>query len=374
MIMADSLVDTDTAILGTALVRTGKLVTVFGGSGFVGRHVVKALADRGWRVRVAARRPNLAFALQPSGRVGQIHAVQANLRYPDSVARAMRDADAVVNLVGLLAQGGPQTFAAIHAEGARTIALAAKAAGITNVVQMSAIGADPASSSDYGRTKAQAEAAVLEAIPQAVIVRPSVVFGPEDKFFNRFAAMARVMPALPLIGGGTGLLQPVFVGDVAEAIALAIDGKARPGTIYELGGAEARPFKDIMAFILKTIGRKRMLLPLSFSAAEAMGGVTEDDQEGDVRIDAGDARYDAGPSRVAKARQCRVRRRNCRGANASGPRHHAGILRKLRADLPLPLSQDRTICRSAARLTDLSRNAVTRETGADERGGPRRTI
>ena len=273
--MASSLVDTDTAIRGDALVRTGRLVTVFGGSGFVGRHLVRALADRGWRVRVASRRPDLAFALQPSGRVGQINAVQANLRYPESIARAVRDADAVVNLVGLLAQGGTQTFSAIHTEGSRLIAEATRAAGLSRFVQMSAIGADPASASEYGRTKAAAEAAVLAVIPEAVIVRPSIVFGPEDKFFNRFAAMARLMPALPLIGGGHGLLQPVFVGDVAEAIALAVDGKARPGTVYELGGPEARSFKDIMAFILETTGRKRALVALPFSAAETMGGITE---------------------------------------------------------------------------------------------------
>ena len=257
------------------LVKTGKLVTVFGGSGFVGRYVAKALAEHGWRVRVACRNPGLAFAMQPSGQVGQLNAVQANLRYPDSVARAVRDADAVINLVGLLAQGGKQTFSAIHTEGARTIAEAAKAAGITNFVQMSAIGADANSSAEYGRTKAAAEAIVQSLIPEAVIVRPSVVFGPEDKFFNRFAGMARLMPALPLIGGGGGLLQPVFVGDVAEAIALAVDGKAKPGTIYELGGPDAASFKDILAFILKTTGRRRFLVPLPFPAAERMAGATE---------------------------------------------------------------------------------------------------
>ena len=257
------------------LIRTGKLVTVFGGSGFVGRYVAKALAEHGWRVRVAVRNPNLAFAMQPSGTVGQLTAVQANLRYPDSVARAVRDADAVVNLVGLLAEGGTQTFASIHTEGGRIVAEAAKAAGITRFVQMSAIGADPNSPAEYGRTKAAAEEIVSRIIPEAIIVRPSVVFGPEDKFFNRFAGMARLMPALPLIGGGNGLLQPVFVGDVAEAIALAVDGKAKAGTIYELGGPEARSFKDIMAFILNATGRKRALVALPFSLAERMGGLTE---------------------------------------------------------------------------------------------------
>ena len=261
--------------MAETLVRTGKLVTVFGGSGFVGRYVSKALAEHGWRVRVAVRNPGSAFAQQPSGKVGQITAVQANLRFPDSVARAVRDADAVVNLVGLLATAGPQTFSAIHTEGTRTIVEAVKAAGIARYVQMSAIGADPESPAAYGRTKAEAEAIVRAALPEAVIVRPSVVFGPEDKFFNRFAAMARVMPALPLIGGGHGLLQPVFVGDVAEAIALAVDGKGQGGTTFELGGPEARTFKEIMDFILATTGRRRALVPLPFPAAMAMGRATE---------------------------------------------------------------------------------------------------
>ena len=262
------------------LVKTGRLVTVFGGSGFLGRYVVKALAEHGWRIRVATRRPSLALVLQTAGRVGQIHAVQANLRYPDSVARAMRDADAIVNLVGLLAQGGAQTFSAVHTEGARAVAEAANAAGLTRFVQMSAIGADPDSPAEYGRTKAQAERIVLDTIPEAVIMRPSVVFGPEDKFFNRFAAMARVMPALPLIGGGTGLLQPVFVSDVAEAVARAVDGHAdggtlTPGTTYELGGPEAQSFKQILQFILTTIDRRKPLVSLPFPAAETMGRVTE---------------------------------------------------------------------------------------------------
>ena len=261
--------------MADTLVRTGKLITVFGGSGFVGRHVVTALAAHGWRVRVATRRPALAFALQTSGQVGQITAVQANLRYPESIARAVRDCEGVVNLVGLLAEGGSQTFAALHADGARAVAEAARASGITRFVQMSAIGADAGSPAEYGRTKAAGEAAVLSIIPEAVIVRPSVVFGPEDKFFNRFAAMARIMPALPLIGGGTGLLQPVYVGDVAEAIARAIDGHARPGTVYELGGPQAVSFKTLMQFVLETTRRKRPLVPLPFPAAEAMGGVTE---------------------------------------------------------------------------------------------------
>ena len=262
-------------MVAETLVKTGRLVTVFGGSGFIGRYVAKALAEHGWRVRLASRRPSLAFATQPSGKVGQINAVQANLRYPDSVARAIRDADAVVNLVGLLAQGGKQTFAAIHHEGVRTIVEATKAAGITRFVQMSAIGADLHSPALYGRTKAEGEAVALRAIAETIIMRPSVVFGPEDKFFNRFAALARISPALPLIGGGRGLLQPVFVGDVAEAIAKAIDGNATPGTIYELGGPEVRSFAEIMRFVLDITGRKRALISLPFPAARLMAGGTE---------------------------------------------------------------------------------------------------
>ena len=207
-----------------------QLVTVFGGSGFVGRHLVRALARRGYRIRVAVRRPDLANFLQPLGTVGQIHAVQANLRYPASVARALENADAAVNLVGILAEGGKQTFDAVQAEGARTVAEAAAAAGISRYVQMSAIGADPEGVALYARTKAAGEAAALSAIPTAIVTRPSIVFGPEDSFFNRFAALARMAPALPLIGGGETRFQPVFVGDVATAAAKAALGEARPGT------------------------------------------------------------------------------------------------------------------------------------------------
>lgn len=257
--------------MAEGLVRTGKLVTVFGGSGFVGRSVVKALANDGWRVRVASRRPSLAFALQPSGKVGQIAAVQANLRYPDSIRHALDGADAAINLVGLLAEGGKQTFDALHADGARAVAEAARAAGIDRFVQMSAIGAAANSASAYARTKAAGEAAVREILPGAVIVRPSVVFGPEDKFFNRFAAMARIMPALPLIGGGAGKLQPVFVGDVAQVFARAADGLVQPGTTFELGGPTVSTMKEILTFVLDTIGRKRPLVSIPFPLAELMG-------------------------------------------------------------------------------------------------------
>lgn len=212
-----------------------RLVTIFGGSGFLGRHLTQALAKRGWRVRAAVRRPDLAGHLQPLGMVGQIHAVQANLRYPDSVARAVAGADAVVNLVGILHEGGRQTFSAVQAQGPRIVAEAAAKAGVESLVQVSAIGADANSPADYARSKAAGEAATLAAFPTAVIMRPSIVFGPEDQFFNRFADMARFLPFLPLIGGGETKFQPVYVGDVAEAIARALEGAAKPGATYELG-------------------------------------------------------------------------------------------------------------------------------------------
>ncbi len=248
---------------------------VFGGSGFVGRHVVRALAKRGWRIRVATRRPDLAFHLQPSGRVGQIHAIQANLRYPASVAAAVRGSDAVVNLVGILTESGRQRFDAVHAFGARIVARAAAEAGIGNFVHMSAIGADADSPAAYARTKGLGEQGVREFLPQATIVRPSVIFGPEDQFFNRFAAIARVSPALPLIGGGETKFQPVFVGDVAEAIANALDAGGQSGKVYELGGPEVKSFRELMTFVCDVTGRKRLLVPVPFGAAHWMAFGTE---------------------------------------------------------------------------------------------------
>lgn len=255
--------------------KANRLVTIFGGSGFVGRHVVRALARQGWRIRVAVRRPGLAFHLQPLGRVGQIHAVQANVRYPESLAPALRDAEAVVNLVGILEEKGAQRFDAIQHLGAKAVAEAAKQAGIETFVQMSAIGADPSAISVYAQTKAFGEAAVRQVLPDAIIMRPSVVFGPEDNFFNRFAAMARIMPVLPLIGGGETKLQPVFAGDVATAIALALDGKAKPGTTYELGGPEIATLRQIMTFVLTVTGRRRRLLPISFQSAKTIASISE---------------------------------------------------------------------------------------------------
>ena len=251
-----------------------RLVTVFGGSGFVGRHVVRELANRGWRVRVACRRPDLAFFLQPLGRVGQVVAIQANVRDARSVAAAVQGADAVVNLVGVLAESGRQSFEAVHGFGAGLIGKAATEAGIRDVVHVSAIGADLESSAAYARTKARGEAAIREAAPDTIIFRPSIIFGPEDGFFNRFAAMARIMPVLPLVGADTKF-QPVFVGDVATAIADALGGKVKAGSTYELGGPEVATFRELVAYVCDVTGRKRLLAPLPFGAGRAMALVTE---------------------------------------------------------------------------------------------------
>jgi uncharacterized protein YbjT (DUF2867 family) len=242
------------------------LVTIFGGSGFLGRAVVRALAKRDYRLRVAVRRPELAGHLQPLGKVGQIHAVQANLRYPASVEAAMRDSRVAINLVGILTEGGGQTFDAVQAKGAEAVARAAAAVG-ARVVHVSALGADEHSPSRYARAKAAGEQAVLAAQPSATIMRPSVVFGPEDQFSNRFAALARMSPALPLIGGGMTRMQPVYVGDVATAIADTVDGKAKAGAIYQLGGPEVLTMREIMETILEITDRQRMLVSLPFGLA-----------------------------------------------------------------------------------------------------------
>jgi uncharacterized protein YbjT (DUF2867 family) len=243
------------------------LVTVFGGSGFVGRNVVRALAKRDYRIRIAVRRPELAGHLQPIGKVGQIHAVQANLRYPASVEAAMRDSSIAINLVGVLTESGAQTFDAVQAKGAETIAKAA-AAACARMVHVSAIGADEKSASHYARAKAAGEQAVLSAVPSATILRPSVVFGPEDQFTNRFASLARLSPVLPLIGGGETRMQPVYVGDVATAVADAVDGKAKAGATYELGGPEVLTMREIMEVICKITGRDRALVSLPFGLAK----------------------------------------------------------------------------------------------------------
>src|SRR5688572_23634130 len=236
------------------------LITVFGGSGFLGRHVVRALCKRGYRIRVAVRRPELAGHLQPLGRVGQIHAVQANLRYPRSVEAAVRGAAVAINLVGILFERGRQRFEAVQAFGAEAVALAAAQLG-ARVVHVSAIGANADSPSSYARSKSEGERLVLAAQPSATIFRPSIVFGPEDDFFNRFASLARFLPALPLVGGGHTRFQPVYVGDVAAAVAAAVEGRTTPGATYELGGPEVKTFRELMQYVLATTGRNRLLMP-----------------------------------------------------------------------------------------------------------------
>jgi uncharacterized protein YbjT (DUF2867 family) len=258
----------------TTQVNVDTLVTVFGGSGFLGRHVVRALAKHNYRIRVAVRRPDLAGHLQPLGRVGQIQAVQANLRHRPSVAAAVRGSDVVINLVGILFEAGRQRFEAVHSFGAEAVALAAAANG-ARLVHVSAIGADANSTAAYARSKALGEKLVLAAVPDATILRPSILYGPNDAFFNRFAALARLSPVLPLIGGGHTRLQPVFAGDVGAAVAEAVGGERRGGNIYELGGPEIFTFRELMEFVLATIERRRLLMPLPFGIARLQAAILE---------------------------------------------------------------------------------------------------
>ena len=255
----------------TTLSDQPKVITVFGGSGFLGRHVTRALARRGYRVRAAVRRPDLAFHLQPLGDVGQIAAIQANLRHKWSVERAVEGADAAINLVGILFERGKQGFDTVQAYGARYVAEACEASGIP-LVHVSALGADHESQSGYARSKARGEEWVRQTLGErAVIMRPSIVFGPEDDFFNQFAAMSRFSPALPLIGGGETKFQPVYVGDVAEAIARGIDGRLKGGTTYELGGPEVMTFRKCLEEMLEVIERKRALISIPWWAASMQG-------------------------------------------------------------------------------------------------------
>jgi NADH dehydrogenase len=249
------------------------LVTVFGGSGFLGQYVVNALAKRNYRVRIAVRRPHASRVPQNFGMVGQVHSVQANLRYPDSVRQAVHGAGVVVNLVGVLQSNGAQTFEAVHAEGARTVAEAAGAAG-ARVIHVSALGADPGSESAYARSKAEAEAAVLEAGPDAIVFRPSVLFGRGDSFFNRFAALSRMLPVLPLVGADTRF-QPVFAGDVATAIGKAADGAVPGGRVYELGGPEVKTLRELVTYLLHVIERKRLIIQVPPSLGRAQAAVME---------------------------------------------------------------------------------------------------
>lgn len=250
-----------------------RLITIIGGSGFLGRHIVRALARRGYRIRVACRRPDLAGHLQPLGNTGQIMTVQANVRYPASLAAACEGAYAVINLTGVLYAAGAQSFDAVHALGAEASAQAARAAKAQVFIQMSAIGADENSPAQYARSKAEGERRARAAFPGAIILRPSIVFGPEDSFFNRFAGLARISPFLPLIGGGGTKFAPVFAGDVAEAVARLVDAGEASGTTYELGGPKVFSFRQLMEFTLETIGRKRLLMPLPWGVAKLQAAI-----------------------------------------------------------------------------------------------------
>jgi len=246
-----------------------KLVTIYGGSGFVGRYIARRLAKEGWRVRVAVRRPNEAMHVKPYGTPGQVEPVLCNIRDDASVRAVMQGADAVVNCVGILAESGKNRFDAVQAEGPGRVARIAAEMGVTRLVQISAIGADASSKSDYARTKALGEQAVLQHMPGAVILRPSVVFGAEDQFFNRFARMAQFGPILPVVGADTRF-QPVYVDDVAGAAVLAVQGKVAPG-IYELGGPDVSTFRELMQQMLDAIQRRRMILNIPFPVARVMG-------------------------------------------------------------------------------------------------------
>lgn len=245
-----------------------KLVTIFGGSGFVGRYIARRMAKEGWRVRVAVRRPNEALFVKPYGVVGQVEPVFCNIRDDNSVRAALHGADAVVNCVGILAESGKNRFASIQSEGAGRIARIAAQEGVGALVHLSAIGADETSDSAYSRTKGEGEAAVLAAFPHAVILRPSVIFGPEDQFFNRFAAMVRLSPVLPVVGGDTKF-QPVFVDDVAQAAVAGVTGRAAPG-IYELGGPDVESFRALMQMLLRVIERRKTIVDVPLGVAKLM--------------------------------------------------------------------------------------------------------
>ncbi|MBX3482635.1 complex I NDUFA9 subunit family protein [Phenylobacterium sp.] len=249
------------------------LVTVFGGSGFVGSQAVRYLAKAGWRVRVAVRNPSLAHKMRLLGDVGQVDVVQANVRDLPSLERALAGATAALNLVGVLRETGRQGFQAVHVKGAQNVAVAARAQGVARVVHVSALGADERSASKYARTKAEGEAAVRAVCPDAAIVRPGVVFGVGDRFFNKFASLAQFAPALPLIGGGHTRFQPVFVGDVGRALAQIVVDPASAGQTFELAGPATYSFRELMELMLAETQQRRLLVPVPWPAARVLGGL-----------------------------------------------------------------------------------------------------
>lgn len=250
---------------------SGKLITVFGGSGFLGRYVVRALCKAGWRVRVAVRNPMNAGDMRVGGEVGQVQIVQANVRNRPSVERALKGADAAINLVGILFERGKQNFDRTQREGAENIADLAHAAGVSQLIHVSAIGADPNSNSKYGKTKAEGEEAIRKFFPEATILRPSIIFGPEDGFFNMFAGYARLAPVLPLIGGGQTKFQPIYVDDVAEAVVAALANPSAKGRVFELGGPRVYTFKELLDYIRDQTNRKPMLMSIPFWLAKLQG-------------------------------------------------------------------------------------------------------
>jgi len=244
-----------------------KLVTIYGGSGFVGRYIARRLAKSGWRVRVAVRNPNEAMFVKPYGAVGQVEPLFCNIRDDNSVRSVMQGSDAVVNCVGVLDSIGKNTFEAVQAEGAERVARIAAEEGVTNMVHISAIGADVDSRSEYARTKAAGEAGVLKHMPNAMILRPSIIFGPEDEFFNRFSGMSRFGPVLPVVGAGTKF-QPVYVDDVAAAAVKGVEGGATG--LFELGGPDVHTFKELMQQMLRIVRRRRLIVNIPFWVARAM--------------------------------------------------------------------------------------------------------
>ena len=244
------------------------VAAIFGGSGFIGRYIVERLARAGWTMRIAVRRPDEALFLKPLGNIAQIVPVGANIRHERSVANAIQGVDTVINLVGILYQAGPQRFDAVHVEGVRRLARAAAGAGVRRFLHVSALGADANSPSAYARSKAAGEAMLKEHVPAATILRPSVVFGPEDDFFNRFAAMTRFSPVLPLIGGGKTKFQPIYVGDVADAAVAVLQNPALAGQVFEIAGPRAYTFKELMEMMLAAVGKRRLLVPIPFGLAQ----------------------------------------------------------------------------------------------------------
>src|SRR5437762_7198226 len=252
---------------------TPPTATIFGGSGFIGRYIVERLAKRGWILRIAVRRPDQALFLRPLGDVAQIVPIGANLRHERSVAAAVQGVDTVINLVGILYENGRQRFDAVHVEGVRRVARVAAGAGVRRFLHVSALGADAQSASAYARSKAAGEATLREHFPSAIVLRPSIVFGPEDDFFNRFAAMARLSPVLPLIGGGGMRFQPIYVGDVADAATAALTNPEMAGQTFELAGPRTYTFKELMVLMLAVIGRRRLLLPVPFAIARIQAAI-----------------------------------------------------------------------------------------------------